>query len=270
MAHNFLEVVGVTDAGRVRQYNEDSIAIDHSKGVVALADGLGGHRAGEIASKMATQIILRSLQANVATFRSRARELSPMVAIDKSISRANKAVFRAAKTQAAYHGMGTTLVVALFYDNRVALGHIGDSRIYRLRGDVLQLLTRDDSLLLDQVELGLISAAEASASHNRSLVTRAIGMDENAAAHVREDDASPGDIFLLCSDGLNDFVEDTAIELIIKALKTNLPLAARHLIQAANDNGGYDNVSVILAKVVKPFPATRTTGWVSRLFGWIR
>jgi protein phosphatase len=270
MAHHFLEVVSVTDAGRVRQYNEDSVAIDRNKGAMVLADGMGGHRAGEIASNMATEIILSSLRANLAKFGSHARDLSPMRAVDQSINRANTAVYEAAKTQSTYRGMGTTLVVALFHDNRVALGHIGDSRIYRLRGEVLQLLTRDDSLLRDQVELGLISAADASASHNRSLVTRALGIDKNAAAHVREEDASPGDLFLLCSDGLNDVVEDTDIELIVRTLKTNLPLAAHHLIQAATDNGGYDNVSVILAKVLKPFPATKRSRWLSRLFGWIR
>src|ERR1700686_2594763 len=134
MAHHFLEVVSVTDAGRVRQYNEDSVAIDRNKGVMVLADGMGGHRAGEIASNMATEIILSSLRANVAKFGSRARDLSPMRAIDQSINRANTAVYEAAKTQSTYRGMGTTLVVALFHDNRVALGHIGDSRIYRLRG----------------------------------------------------------------------------------------------------------------------------------------
>jgi serine/threonine protein phosphatase PrpC len=270
MTQHFLEVVSVTDAGRVRQYNEDSVAVDRDRRIMALADGMGGHRAGEIASKMATEIILSSLQADVGKLGSRARDLSPMRAVDQSINRANRAVFDAAKGRSAYHGMGTTLVVALFYDNRVALGHIGDSRAYRLRGDVLELLTRDDSLLRDQVELGIISAADASASHNRSLVTRALGIAEDTIAHVREDDASPDDVFLLCSDGLNDAVDDTDIELIVKALKTNMPLAAQHLIQAANDNGGYDNVSVILAKVLRPFPAPRHLRWLHRLFGWTR
>ena len=166
--------------------------------------------------------------------------------------------------------MGTTLAMTLFYDNRVALGHLGDSRIYRLRDDVLQLLTRDDSLLRDEIELGFISAADAGGSHNRSFVTRALGSEENARAHLREYEASPGDIYVLCSDGLNDLVEDADIELIVSALKTNLPLAANHLVQAAKDNGGYDNVSVILAKVLKPFPAARHHRWISRLFGWLR
>jgi protein phosphatase len=270
MSRNFIEIAAVTDAGSVRQFNEDSIVTDPEIGLAVLADGMGGYRAGEVASHMATQIVLSSLQAQVADFRSGAGQHSPLRAVDQSINRANKAVFDAGKGRSKYHGMGTTLALALFYDNRVALGHIGDSRIYRLRSDVLRLLTRDDSLLRDQIELGLISAADAGESHNRSLVTQALGIEESALAHLREDEAYPGDIYLLCSDGLNDYVEDADIELIISALKTNLPLAANLLVQTAKDNGGYDNVSVILARVRKPFPAARHQRWMSRLFGWLR
>ena len=133
----------------------------------------------------------------------------------------------------------------------------------------LQLLTSDDSLLRDQIELGFISAADAGDSHNRSLVTQALGVEESVRAHLREDEAFPDDIYLLCSDGLNDLVEDADIALIISALKTNLPLAASHLVQTAKDNGGYDNISVILAKVLRPFPAASHRPWISRLFGWL-
>jgi serine/threonine protein phosphatase PrpC len=270
MSHKFLEIAAVTDVGNVRQFNEDSIATDPDCGAVVLADGMGGHRAGEIASQIATQVILSGLQTEVAEFASDAGLQAPLQAVDRSINRANSAVFAAAQAQSSYQGMGTTLALALFYDNRVALAHIGDSRIYRLRGELLQLLTRDDSLLREQIDLGLIAAADAGDSHNRSLVTRALGIEASIAAHLRQENASPGDVFLLCSDGLNDLVEDTDIELIMSALKTNLPLAAGHLVQTAKDNGGYDNVSVILAKVLQPFPAARGPRWVRRLFGWLR
>lgn len=270
MSHNFIEIAAVTDVGSVRQFNEDSIVTDPEIGAAVLADGMGGHRAGEVASHMATQIIMSGLRNQVAEFRSDSAPHSPLRAVDQSIIRANKAIFDAAQGQSTYRGMGTTLALVLFYDNRVALGYIGDSRIYRLRSDVLEPLTRDDSLLRDQIELGLISAADAGESHNRSLVTRALGVEESIRAHLREDEAVPGDVYVLCSDGLNDLVEDTDIELIASALKTNLPLAANHLVQAAKDNGGYDNVSVILAKVLKPFPAASHKRWVTRLFGWFR
>ena len=116
----------------------------------------------------------------------------------------------------------------------------------------------------------MIAAADARGSHNRNLVTRALGIEKQVSAHVRDDDALPGDVFVLCSDGLNDLVEDADIELIVSALKSNLPLAAQHLVQFAKDNGGFDNVSVILAKVRKPFPAGSRRRWLDRLLGWLR
>lgn len=269
MPRNFVEIASVTDAGSVRQFNEDSIVTDPDLGLAVLADGMGGHHAGEIASGIATQVIFETLKAQLAELRSDAGKRSPVLAVDKSINRANRAVFEAAQGQPAYQGMGTTLALALFYDNRAALGHIGDSRIYRLRNDVLQLLTRDDSLLRDQIELGLVAAADTGGSHNRSLVTRALGTEASVRAHLREDEVGPGDIYVLCSDGLNDLVEDADIELIVRSIRTNLPLAAHQLVQAAKDNGGYDNVSVILVKVLKPFPAD-DPGWLNRLIGWFR
>ncbi len=219
---------------------------------------------------MATHIIMSGLQTQVSEFRSDTAQLSPLRAVEQSIIRANKAIFDAAQGKATYHGMGTTLALTLFYDNRVALAHVGDSRIYRLRNNALQLLTSDDSLLRDQIELGFISVANAGDSHNRSLVTQALGVEESVGAHLREDEAWPDDIFLLCSDGLNDLVEDADIARIINALKTNLPLAASHLVQTAKDNGGYDNISVILAKVLRPFPAPSHKPWISRLLGWLK
>jgi serine/threonine protein phosphatase PrpC len=267
MSHHPIEMAAVTDAGSVRQFNEDSIVIDPAIRVAVLADGMGGHRAGEVASHMATQTILSCLRPRRGQFPTGVGQPSPLQAIEASINRANQAVFDAALGEPTYRGMGTTLAMAQFYDNRVVLGHIGDSRIYRLRNNTLQLLTRDDSLLRDQVELGLISAADSSASHNRSLVTRALGIDKSVRAHVREDDAFPGDIYLLCSDGLNDLVDDDDVELIVSALRTNLPLAASHLVQAAKDNGGYDNVSVILAEVKKPLSAASLWRWIARRFG---
>jgi protein phosphatase len=264
MTPNFIEMAALTDVGSVRQFNEDSIVADPRIGAAVLADGMGGHRAGEVASRLATRVVHESLRTQRHRFGAAADPHSRLRAIEQSINRANQAVFEAAQAEPAYHGMGTTLSVALFFDNRVALGHVGDSRIYRFRNGILQLLTRDDSLLRDQIDLGLISAADAGASHNRSLVTRAIGIEQRVRAQLHEDDAAPGDVYILCSDGLNDLVDDTDIELIVGSLRANLPLAANHLVQAAKDNGGHDNVSVILVKVRK-----RPGGWFARLVGWL-
>jgi len=175
MPRNFVEMAAITDAGSVRQFNEDSIVTGPDIGVAVLADGMGGHHAGEVASGIATQIIFGSLQTELAGFRSNARGHSTVQAIDKSINRANKAIFDAAQGHAAYQGMGTTLALALFYDNRAALGHIGDSRIYRLRNDALQLLTRDDSLLRDQIDLSPTPASRTieASSPERSESRRA-------------------------------------------------------------------------------------------------
>ena len=176
------------------------------------------------------------------------------------------AIWGAAKGNARQLGVGTTLALAVFHDNRIVIGHIGDSRVYRLRGAKLQLLTRDDSLLRDEVDAGLISVADAGKSHNRSLVTQALGVAERVPVHVRQVDALPGDIVLRCSDGLSDRVEDADIELILQELRGNVPLAAHLLVQTANDNGGYDNITAIVTRVRKPFPAAR--GWQRRLLGW--
>jgi PPM family protein phosphatase len=269
MALDLIEAVGLTDVGNVRQYNEDTIAIDAGLGLMALADGMGGHRAGEVASRMAVDVLLQALRAQFPALRSAVRQHRPLLVVDRSINQANRAIYEAAQAQAGYYGMGTTLALTFFYDNGVVLGHIGDSRIYRLRQGRLELLTRDDSLLRDQLELGLISVSDARESHNRSLVTRALGIAADASPHLREDAAQPGDIYLLCSDGLNDLVDDADIELIVDSLQSNLPLAAQHLVQAAKDNGGFDNVSVILAKVLRPFPAQVQHGWWRRVIGWL-
>ncbi len=269
MADEFLEVALLTDVGNVRQYNEDSIAADAATGIVALADGMGGHRAGEVASRMATETLLAGLTQAADSFHAKRRQHAPLLALNQSINRANKSIFDAGRLDVRYRGMGTTMAVAVFHDNRVALAHVGDSRIYRVRDGKLVLLTRDDSLLRDQVELGVISAKEARQSHNRSLVTRALGIEERVSAHLNEEQTLPGDIYLLCSDGLNDCVEDDDIELIVASLGANLPLAATHLVQTAKDNGGYDNVSVILAKVRSPFPAQRA-GWLARFRAWLK
>ena len=266
MARKFIEAAAATDPGNVRQYNEDCIAMDPELGVVAVADGMGGHRAGEVASAMAAQMVLVGLRQRLAELRSGADQHSPLLAVEESIIQANLAIWGAAHAHAGQLGMGTTLALALFHDNRIVIGHVGDSRVYRLRGGKLQLMTRDDSLLRDQVDAKLISAADAGESHNRSLVTQALGVAEQVAAHVRQVDAVPGDIVLLCSDGLNDLVDDADIELILQEVGANVPLAAHLLVQTAKDNGGYDNISAIVARVRKPFPAAR--GWQRRLLGW--
>jgi protein phosphatase len=164
--------------------------------------------------------------------------------------------------------MGTTLVVCLFYDNKALVAHLGDSRLYRMRDGELTQVTRDHSLLQEQIDSGLITAEQAKHAQHKNLVTKALGIDPSVEPEMHEYDTRPGDIYLLCSDGLPDMVEDDDISMTLEALGANLKLAAQQLVQMANDNGGKDNVSVILVRVLREYPAAR--GVMGKFLGWLK
>jgi protein phosphatase len=164
--------------------------------------------------------------------------------------------------------MGTTLVVALFYDNRMTVGHIGDSRLYRMRKETFEQVTRDHSLLQEQIESGMITKEQARFSQNKNLVTRAVGIDPEVETEIHTYGVKPGDIYLLCSDGLSDMVQDEDIYSTLSTLQANLPLAAKQLVQLANDSGGRDNISVILMRVIQDFAVP--TGWFAKFKAWFR
>lgn len=258
-------MASLSDTGKVRAHNEDAVAADGEFGIALVADGIGGHRSGEVASRMAVDIVLKRLRGRVQKFREGVQQPMPLQFAEQAVGDANRAIHAAAAQHPEREGMGTTLALALFHGQRAALLHVGDSRIYRLRDGSLQALTRDDSLLSDQVELGLIAAEDSRGSHNRHLVTQALGVGENVTIHLNEESVRSGDVFLLCTDGLSDLVEAADIELVIDSLKTNLPLAAAQLVQLAGDNGGYDNISVVLVRVHEGEPAARGN-WLTRLF----
>lgn len=268
-----IEMATCTDPGRIRKNNEDSVLVNAHCGLAVLADGMGGYNAGEVASSMATTVLGSEL---LDAFRDRPPEMpgesgQPRVreVLVDIIGRTNAAIFQAAQIQSQYAGMGTTLVMVQFFDDRLAVAHVGDSRLYRWRAGVLERLTRDHSLLQEQIDCGMITPEQARFSQNKNLVTRALGVDLTVDTEVNEYDALPGDIYLLCSDGLNDMVEDDDIAMIISAFLVDLPQCALHLVQKANDNGGRDNVSVILAKVKEPFPESSfSAGWRGCLKSW--
>ncbi|MDD5299275.1 MAG: Stp1/IreP family PP2C-type Ser/Thr phosphatase [Gallionella sp.] len=266
-----LEIVSQTNPGMVRSHNEDSVACEAACGLVVLADGMGGYNAGEVASGIAISVtameIAHRLQnaSPIERDEQSGEELGVLLLRD-NIQKANASIYHASKSQPQYAGMGTTIVAGLFYDNRVAVGHVGDSRMYRLRGEVFESITRDHSLLQEQIDSGIISIEDARHSKNKNLVTRAVGIDAEIAAEIHVHDVRVGDIYLLCSDGLNDMVEDDDICATLHAMQGNLPLAAEQLIQMANDNGGRDNVSVILVKVKSEFAAPR--GWLAKAIDW--
>lgn len=266
-----LEIVSQTDAGMVRSHNEDSVACEPACGLVVLADGMGGYNAGEVASGIAVSVVATEISHRLQTASPTGRDDETGEELGVSLMRnyiqkANVSIFHASQSQPQYAGMGTTIVSGLFYDNRVAVGHVGDSRMYRLRGGVLEAITRDHSFLQEQIDGGVISVEDARLSRNKNLVTRAVGIAAEVDVEVHVHDVMVGDIYLLCSDGLNDMIEDEDIQSVLFAMQGNLPLAAGQLIQMANDNGGRDNVSVILVKVKERFPMLLS--WQERLFGW--
>src|SRR5512134_603406 len=264
-----LEIVTATHPGMVRSHNEDSIAADAEIGLAVLADGMGGYNAGEVASGIAVELIRTEMKKSLAGRKPEEFDGNDAERlIETHATNANNAIYQASQSQPQYSGMGTTLVVALWHDNQMSVGHIGDSRLYRLRGGALEQVTRDHSLLQEQIDSGMITKEQARHSQHKNLVTRAVGIDPEVEAEVHTYPVQPGDIFLLCSDGLNDMVTDEDIQTTLSSLAANLPLAAQQLVQLANDNGGRDNVSVILVRVVKDFAAPR--GWVARFFSWLK
>ena len=257
-----IQFAEITDTGNVREHNEDAIGSNAEVGLMVLADGMGGYNAGEVASGIAVQTI--SELATEGAMREERNEQDPTtgmmrqtIVLRDAVARANKIIFQTAQSQTHCEGMGTTLVAAIFYDDKVSIAHVGDSRAYRLRGDKFEQLTLDHSLLQELVDRGFYSEEEAQRSTNRNYVTRALGVEPAVEVEVQEYDVLPDDIYLLCSDGLPDMVEDEDIHLTISTFNASLDVVGQQLVQLTNDHGGRDNVSVMLAQIMDSFPARR-------------
>lgn len=246
----------------VRDHNEDAIGSDSNIGLMVLADGMGGYNAGEVASGIAVQTI--SELATEGADREKRNDIDAhsgmmrqTIVLRDAVARANKIIYQTAQSQSHCEGMGTTLVAGMFYDNKISIAHVGDSRAYRLRAGVFEQLTMDHSLLQELVDRGFYSEEEAQRSTNRNYVTRALGVEPSVEVEVNEFDVLPGDVYLLCSDGLPDMVEDEDIHLTIKTFNASLDVVGQQLVQLANDHGGRDNVSIMLAEVIDSFAAKR-------------
>jgi len=266
-----LRLVGLTDTGRVREHNEDTIAIDPDLGLMVLADGMGGYNAGEVASGIAVKTIVNlvreSMEREDMTAIDPSTKLTrPSIILRDAITRANKIIYQTARSQPQCEGMGTTVVSALLFDNMISIAHVGDSRLYRLRSNRFEQVTMDHSLLQELVDRGFYSPEEAQRAANKNYVTRALGVEANVEVELREVPVQKGDHYVLCSDGLSDMVEDSDIHLTVNTFNDNLDTVAKHLIQLANDNGGRDNVSVVMAQILDSFPARR--GVFDRVLGW--
>jgi protein phosphatase len=263
-----IQVVSETDTGRVREHNEDAAAADMDTGLIVLADGMGGYNAGEVAAELAIKTISKLVRDGIerAGRGEQDRESGLMrqsIVLRDAVRRANKIIWQTAQTQPQCQGMGTTLVAVLFYDDRVSIAHVGDSRVYRQRNGQLEQLTLDHSLLQELVDRGFYSMEEASRSTNKNYVTRALGVEATVDVEIQEEDVLPDDIYVLCSDGLSDMVEDEDIHLTITTFNANLQTVAEQLVDLANENGGRDNITVTLARVLGSFADRK--GFVGRL-----
>ena len=236
-----------TDPGRARENNEDSVAFDDATRLGVLADGMGGYNAGEIASGMATAFIKSEMARWLSEIGKNAKSKEIRRALEICVDNANRSIFNAANSNSQYSGMGTTLVVAVFQGEKIMLGHIGDSRCYRLRDGDFQQITKDHSLLQEQIDAGLLTIEQAATSSYKNLVTRALGVDDTVSLDLNEYDVQAGDLYLMCSDGLSDMVPDAEIASILQG-QSGIEQKSEQLITAANEHGGRDNISVLLVQ----------------------
>ena len=188
--------------------------------------------------------------------------------VRKAVENANDAIFHVSQTQPQCKGMGTTIVTSLFYNNRVAVAHIGDSRMYRFRGGSLEQVTKDHSFVQELIDKGLYTKEEARASDKKNVVTRALGVAPFVEVECHEYETEVDDIYLMCSDGLHDLVADRDIERAFIELSGNLEQLAIYLVELANANGGKDNISVILTRINKPYPNEESVGLLGRITNW--
>lgn len=269
-----LQFVARTDVGQVRDHNEDFITENESQGFALLADGMGGLNAGEVASSMAVQLMvdeLKDYRAGSSVIAAEVNSGSSALAkeaqvIRNAVEKVNSSVFHVSQTQPDCQGMGTTIVVAYYYDNKISVAHLGDSRMYRFRAGRLEQITRDHSFVQEQIDKGLFTREEARDSEKKNVVTRALGVAEFVDVEVHIHEVEAGDLYLMSSDGLHDLVTDTDIENSMVELSPNLNELAAHLVNLANLAGGKDNISVILTRVVKPYPFK--SSFIDRVAKW--
>jgi protein phosphatase len=231
------ESAGRSDAGRVRRRNEDAFVLDPP--LFAVADGMGGAQAGEVASRLAAGAFREYRDADA---------LEPEERLQAIIQEANRRIYERAQADAEVSGMGTTVTGALLTGGRVIIGHVGDSRAYRLRGGRLEQLTEDHSLVGDLMRSGRLTQEEAEAHPQRSVITRALGTDPQVDVDTLVVEAAPGDVFLLCSDGLTTMLPDEVIAGTIEAA-ASVDEAVRELVRGANRGGGEDNITVVAFEV---------------------
>jgi len=251
------QAAAASHRGKVRSANEDSFGIAADEGLFVVCDGMGGAAAGEVASRLAVDTMLKSFAADAQALAKKdtAADVAPATEhvgvsalLRDAVDDANHLVYSKAANDSRLHGMGTTLVAMLAREKSVWVAHVGDSRCYLYRSGVLEQLTRDHSLVDEQVKLGQLTREEAERSPLRNVITRAVGSQRSVNAEIREVKVARGDLFLLCSDGLTRELPDNRIETLLKKA-TDLDVLCQQLIEAANNAGGRDNVTCILVRI---------------------
>ncbi|GGI18588.1 Stp1/IreP family PP2C-type Ser/Thr phosphatase [Oxalicibacterium faecigallinarum] len=265
-----LKFAAKTDTGLVRTHNEDAIAFDEACNVLVLADGMGGYNAGEVASRLATEFVRAELVQRLAPLSREgpASILQLQKIMREVVGAANDHILNAALAEPAYRGMGTTLVAALFDHDRVVLAHLGDSRCYRFRQGVLTQLTHDHSQVQEQIDAGLVPPDWGRFAPNKNLITRALGVAAYIDTEISDHVVQEGDLYLLCSDGLSDMLDADVMTAMLQADTDDLELLAEALVHAANQQGGRDNISVLVAQV-QSCSKSPQIGTIDRLKNWL-
>ncbi len=244
---------GRTDTGKTRKNNEDSYLVDDGMGLYAVADGIGGHEGGEVASRMAIEDLSRAVREH-----SSRKDKTPAHGISaeghtagamlsRAFTLANTLIRRAADGNPALLHMGTTMTALLFRETTAVLAHVGDSRAYQLRAGVLTQVTDDHTVIADQLRAGLLTPEQARRNPYRHVITRALGIDPELAVDTRTIEVRPDDVFLLCTDGLTEMVDDKTIQRTLEGASPQE--AAERLVREANDRGGMDNITVVVVQI---------------------
>ncbi|PRC91004.1 Stp1/IreP family PP2C-type Ser/Thr phosphatase [Solimicrobium silvestre] len=247
-----IDYASQTDTGLKRVHNEDAIAVCPESAMTILADGMGGYNAGEVASEIAITVIKDYVNEKLHRFLSHLIPYQPddlQLIVEQAIELANNTILQAALTEPQYFGMGTTLVMSVCYRDILVVAHVGDSRAYRYRQGQLTQITHDHSVVQEQIDAGMISVETAQYSDIKNLVTRAVGVSYPVETEVNLHQVEIGDVYLLCSDGLSDMLSAQKIQETLQQDNVNIQDMCAELIRLANEEGGRDNISVILFKI---------------------
>jgi serine/threonine protein phosphatase PrpC len=269
-----VQIACCSNIGKVRKHNEDYIVGDESLQLVVLADGMGGCQAGEVASKIAAETVYAEMSTQLQKQSGLDNRVvgkgyhHTTILLEQAILKANSVVYETANQQMHFQGMGTTMVAALFNEDFISVAHIGDSRLYRLRGNELKVITTDHSVLQELIDCGFITPDQARTHPNRNLVTRALGIGKNVTVDIQEYKIQAEDLYLLCSDGLSDMLDNKDIQQILLEKKdASLDEISNSLVNAANEKGGADNISVVVTRFLQVLNKSRFH-WLKKLFYW--